>query len=300
MKKCCKICYDNFGKWDGKKVECRFCNIECCVKCLKKHMLTLSNEPSCPACNHLWDTGFCENNLTKKFMNGEYKNSRIELLFNVEGNKLKETMNDVKNIIKSETYTKKISDEKNEIQKLQAILWEKKEKLSKLRETQKNLQKPNYKKNNGFKMKCPINSCNGFLKSDYTCILCENKFCDKCLEHIKTSGGESKHSDHICNPDTVATIQMIQTESKPCPGCSELISKINGCDQMWCIKCHIAFDWNTGKIDYGRVHNPHFIEWQKQRGVPNTRQPGEILCGGLPDINLLRVYKNASIFTTDQ
>ena len=302
MEDCCQICYGDFGKWDDKKVECQFCETECCVKCLKKHILTLPGNPSCPACNHFWNTEFCEDNLTKKFMNGAYKNSRMELLFSVEENKLKDTMNDVKNMIESETYTQKINDEKNEIQKLQALLTEKKKRLSKMRETQQNLKKPNYIRFRALKLKCPISTCRGFLKSDYTCILCENKFCDKCLEQIdvSSSDGESKHQNHVCNPDTVATVQMIQKQSKPCPGCSELISKINGCDQMWCIKCHIAFDWNTGKIDYGRVHNPHFIEWQKQRGVEMTRQPGEILCGGLPNSDVIELLKNSAIFTTNQ
>jgi len=147
--------------------------------------------------------------------------------------------------------------------------------------TQMNLKKPNYKKDTGFKMKCPNDSCNGFLKTDNKCVLCDTQVCEHCMEIIP-SQDEGETKEHGCNPEVVSTVEMILKESKPCPNCSELISKINGCDQMWCVKCHITFDWKTGNIDYGKVHNPHYVKWKKQNGIANTRQPGEILCGGLP------------------
>ena len=54
------------------------------------------------------------------------------------------------------------------------------------------------------------------------------------------------------------------------------------------IKCgvrivNVAFHWNTGVIDNGPVHNPHFYEYQKnadENGVA-PRNPGDIVCGGM-------------------
>ena len=47
--------------------------------------------------------------------------------------------------------------------------------------------------------------------------------------------------------------------------------------------CHVAFDWNTLQIDTGRVHNPHYYEFKMRNGI-QSREHGDIPCGGLPDI----------------
>lgn len=49
-----------------------------------------------------------------------------------------------------------------------------------------------------------------------------------------------------------------------------------------CTKCHTPFDWRTGKIETGRIHNPHYYEFQRQNGG-ERREPGEVRCGGQVD-----------------
>ena len=90
-------------------------------------------------------------------------------------------------------------------------------------------------------MPCPREECRGFLSTQYKCEICKFHTCPHCLEVI----GESKEG-HECDPDTVATAEAIKAQSKPCPKCGTRISKISGCDQMWCISCHTAFSWRTG------------------------------------------------------
>jgi len=295
----CQICYEDFGTKDMRKLECSSCNTNFCIGCIKTHILLLKTEPSCPSCNYSFDLQFCRSKLTKKFMKTEYKKSRIKIMIDLEKGKFSDTMTDVKNIIESESYTKKIEDGKNELQELKSKIFQKKLELQKMKDTQNNLKLPNYKKNTGFKMKCPNDSCNGFLKTNGKCVLCETHVCGTCMEIIPPQNGESK--EHSCDPEVVSTVEMILKESKPCPNCSELISKINGCDQMWCVKCHITFDWISGNIDYGQNHNPHYIKWKKQNGFANTRQPGEILCGGLPTEEALRYFwECAKITETEQ
>jgi hypothetical protein len=72
---------------------------------------------------------------------------------------------------------------------------------------------------------------------------------------------------HVCNPDDVATAELLATDTKPCPQCGTGIFKIDGCDQMWCIECRTAFSWNTGRIESGHVHNPHYFEYQRRNGT---------------------------------
>jgi len=41
---------------------------------------------------------------------------------------------------------------------------------------------------------------------------------------------------------------------------------------MFCIGCHKAWNWNTGKIETGPVHNPHYYEWAARIGLENLQQ----------------------------
>jgi hypothetical protein len=56
---------------------------------------------------------------------------------------------------------------------------------------------------------------------------------------------------------------------------------------MWCTQCHTAFSWRTGEKVNGNVHNPHFYEFQRNRG--NTgRELGDVPCGGRPHLHEVR------------
>jgi len=128
-----------------------------------------------------------------------------------------------------------------------------------------------------FTMKCVKADCEGFLSAEYTCGLCDVKVCEHC--HVPD------HSSHVCDPTTVATIKQIRKEAHPCPTCAALISKIDGCDQMYCTQCHTAFSWNTGRIETGVVHNPHYFQYMRETGqaVPRRHNPG-FACDAVRDI----------------
>lgn len=113
-----------------------------------------------------------------------------------------------------------------------------------------------------FIMKCPDEDCRGFLSSAYKCGTCANWFCSDCL----VKKGEEKDAPHTCDEKLKETVALIIKESKPCPKCGQRISKVDGCSQMWCIDCHTAFDWTTGKIVNGVVHNPHYYEFLRKQG----------------------------------
>jgi hypothetical protein len=156
-----------------------------------------------------------------------------------------------------------------------------------------------------FIMPCPNGDCRGYLSSQYKCELCEHFTCSNCFDVIGLTkdAGPSGHmhmgtgpSGHMCKQENVESAEYIKKQSKPCPCCGTRISKIDGCDQMWCTQCHKAFSWNTGKIITGTIHNPHFYQYQRANGNA-PRNPGDVVCGGLCDIIQLNRLINHSLVT---
>jgi hypothetical protein len=117
---------------------------------------------------------------------------------------------------------------------------------------------------NSFKIRqCPTANCKGFLDiSNGDCIICNTTSCLLC--------NVNKEVEHECKSEDLETWQAIQRSSKPCPNCATRIQRSSGCAQMWCPGCHVAFNWNTGHIEKGPIHNPHFYEWADRLGI---RQP---------------------------
>jgi hypothetical protein len=132
---------------------------------------------------------------------------------------------------------------------------------------------------------CPFENCKGFLSTAWKCGMCENWACSECHE-VK---GPNKDTAHTCNPDNVATAQLLAKDSRNCPKCAAMIFKINGCDQMYCTQCHTAFSWRTGRVETGQIHNPHYYEYARMRGTL-ARNPGDIPCGGFPDYYAIRGF----------
>jgi hypothetical protein len=120
-------------------------------------------------------------------------------------------------------------------------------------------------------MKCNKGDCGGFVGNNWKCGLCEAEYCKECGES-KAAAGTTTES-HDCNPETASTFKALRKEAKPCPKCAALISKIDGCDQMWCTQCQTAFSWRTGQIETSHVHNPHYFQWMRQNGGAPAPEP---------------------------
>jgi hypothetical protein len=105
--------------------------------------------------------------------------------------------------------------------------------------------------------------------------MCNNETCKDCHDVLS--------SGHKCNPENIETVKLLSRDSKGCPKCATPIFKIDGCDQIYCTLCHTAFSWNTGKIESGVIHNPHFMELQERQ----ERNLLEIRCGREIDRNIL-------------
>lgn len=158
---------------------------------------------------------------------------------------------------------------------------------------------------------CPVDGCRGFIMSGtLACGICAMKVCRHCNfalgkqqpEQDNENENQDKQDEkkHVCKKEDVESFNLIQKETKPCPKCGVRIYKTEGCDQMWCIKCHTTFSWRTGKVETGIVHNPHFYEWARRNNV-NTRNPGDVPCGGLPQYlpRFLSMFRSKAIAQTN-
>jgi len=135
-----------------------------------------------------------------------------------------------------------------------------------------------------FVRKCADPECNGFLSSRWKCGLCDKWSCSDCHE-LK------QDHDHKCDPNNVATAQLLSKDTKGCPKCQTMINHAGGCDQMWCTQCHTAFSWKTGQIET-KIHNPHYYEWRRKNGGL-AREPGDIVCGNELNHELSNAIRNA-------
>lgn len=136
-----------------------------------------------------------------------------------------------------------------------------------------------------FVRSCPQEDCRGFLSQRWICGLCNTHVCSKCHET------KQEKTEHTCNPDNVATAQLLVRDTKGCPKCGTQIHKIDGCNMMFCTQCHTPFCWRTGEIIQNeRIHNPHYYEWLRQNSSDGTipREPGDVPCDDRITIRMIR------------
>lgn len=289
----CSICCEKFNKSNHLQVVCKGCETEdsACRTCCQTFILSGTQDPTCMFCKTSWDRDFINKNLTKKFVDKDLKEFSENLFVERQVSLLPETQKDAMNEKKIRDMTDKISEANSELNRIKKMLHDQKEIIRAYNLEIYRLRSGTSTETttNNFTVKCPGEDCNGFLDSKYFCTLCDTKFCRHCLEE--------KGEDHECDEDTKATIQAIKKEAKPCPGCGEMISKIDGCDQMWCVKCHIQFSWRTGAQMTGYNHNPEFFRWMRETGQQINRNPYErnrqIMCGiVLDDYTIARIISN--------
>jgi len=218
-----------------------------------------------PDCSKEWSRKFLRENFTFVFLNSKYKEHVENILFDQE----KALMPYTQPLVEELIYKRNIKKQIKEIDDL----------INSLVKERRALE---YKFNYGSSVKaekarfvrqCPANGCRGFLSTQWKCGICEQWTCPDCHE-LK---GANRDGEHTCDPNSVETAKLLAKDSKPCPKCQSLIFKIDGCDQIWCTQCHIAFSWKTGKFETN-IHNPHYYEWQRKNGGVQ-RDPNDIQCG---------------------
>jgi len=246
----------------------------------------------------MWNREFVDTFCTKYFRNTEFRRYRENILFEREKTLLPDTQPEVERILAMRKLHKVINEQRKrlidlhqkhgiyvpitpnisiprDILDLREDMEESYRELERLRHGGELIVGEQPKK---FVRKCPTEECKGFMNEDWFCGLCDRHFCEKC--------NEEDCEDHECDPDVVKTMKLLKKDTKPCPKCGTMIQKLSGCAQMWCPDCHTAFDWRTGRIETGRIHNPHYMEFK--RGRISSREHADIPCGGVPTFRELR------------
>jgi len=309
----CTVCCEAYNKSTHMKIACEHaCSFEACKACIRKYILGTTADPNCMQCNKAWSDKFLVKHLNASFMRNDYQAHRTELLVQQQLSRLPETMaaaERMKRFRELHTIMRGFRDEKIQAERhLRDLRYsclhsskEDRPKYLKNIETAKEtvalldthiiecrnnmaiidiwgMVVEEKKEVSKFIMPCGNTDCRGYLSTQYKCDLCEHHTCAKCFEHI---GPVKEEGAHTCKPENIESAEFIKKQSKPCPCCGARISKIDGCDQMWCTQCHKAFSWETGNLVSGPVHNPHFYKYQREHGgLP--RNPVDVVCGGLP------------------
>lgn len=220
----CIICTEKYSKSIHKPVECQYCNFEACRECCQKYILN-ETVPKCmsPECNREWTRQFLSSKFTKSWISRDFKKHREDILFNGERSLMPATQTIVENILRKERIQEEITRVRLQI----AILYTR---VNELQREYYRIGRPDG--TNGtedarakFIRACPEPDCRGFLSSQWKCGICEKWTCPTCHE-VK---GTERDVEHVCDPNNVATAQLLATDTKPCPKCGEGIFKIDGC-----------------------------------------------------------------------
>jgi len=247
----CQICIDEIPS--NQIFNCNACKFTNCITCHKKYLLSNSQYPHCinPDCRSKIPYDIFLKKFDKKWIFNEYKDHRSNILLNKEKSLLPET---VKQIAIEKDIEEKRKKYYNEIYELKKKLYKIENNIYNLSNNKTEKKKFNYI------YACPLPNCKGFLDDEFNCALCDSIVCNKCYIVKDNKKNKSKNT-HECNPELIETFNMIKKEAKPCPTCGEFISKISGCDQMFCVKCGTAFSWTTGIVEKSIIHNPHAHEY---------------------------------------
>lgn len=266
----CNVCVEPFNRSNRAVITCPQCDFESCRECSERYLCSSNEEAHCMNCKSDWDYRTLNNLFTKSFIQKKYKKHIENILFDRERAMLPATQPFVEDQIRKEAIKKEIKYVNDQISLLGKRL-----KRLKLQLYSNSVEHETFIK------KCPVQNCRGFLNADWKCGMCNQRTCRDCHDILPKDA-----KSHTCNPENVETAKLLLRDTRGCPKCATPIFKIDGCDQMFCTQCHTAFSWNTGRIQNGVIHNPHYIEMQEQGGS-QQRNLLEVRCGREFDNDIL-------------
>lgn len=260
-----------------KPVSCAACQYAACQACARRYVL-MQTDPSCMSCRAAWDRDVLVSHFGAPFVNGEYKTHREAVLFDRERALLPETQERLPQYREAALLAEALTDQKREVRELLRRAAELKATIRRNADRVDTLKRTRYAVPAAAAARitpakrpaepaeppkkvlraCPCDDCRGFVYDDHVCGACGSQLCRKCHEPLREG--------HECAPDDVASAEAIMRDSKPCPSCAAVTYRISGCTQMWCIACKTPWNWRTGEIERGPVHNPEYFRWLARTG----------------------------------
>ena len=259
----CQVCVQKYKK-KSPKITCEKCAYESCYDCIKTFATgKKTSQITCMNCREPWSDFLLFVNMPKSFH--KLRNAwRLDESVDYEMSLMPETQRKIEFLQKYESIHDQVQIYEDEIQQLFRQV--RQLKMLKIRaqndmQLLKNTFSQGSAKNLGPGKPCPNGICRGFLNAELFCTLCHSKTCPTCFLAVDQTQGH-----HICQRENIDSVKLILQETKSCPKCAIPIIKSEGCDQIWCVHCHTAFNWHTQKIivfNYS-FHNPHYADWYKK------------------------------------
>ena len=273
----CLICTEDFNDSKHAIVSCSYCQFAACRTCCQHYILDqeasvcmnkTKKSDGTYICQKEWSRKFVTDNFPRTWVNNEWKQMNSKVCVEREKALLPSTMSVVEN-------RRELAELKDDLDRVEQSIHVLNRRKWALKQQIASGGSVITTKAECRGRACPDDACRGFLSSQWKCGLCDKWSCPDC--HVVK--GTRRDTAHTCDPDTLATVKLLDKDTKPCPKCVTPIHKIEGCDQMWCTQCHSAFSWRRGTIET-RIHNPHFYEWQrKNNGGTAPRNIGDFECG---------------------
>ena len=288
----CSVCLEKVTGSLRKEVPCQYCQYAACLTCVKRYMLESPQDAHCMNCKRAWNREFIDSYLSMSFRKNALKTHREVILLDREKARLPLLQPRISAKVRADEMNVQILEGMKAIQDMEKTVAAARQDVYRVQNRQYRLreiaagrlapeaenQEAEKKEVRQFTQKCPVDDCRGFLSSQWKCGTCQTYVCNECL----VPKGKDRDAAHTCNEDTKATAALIRKDTRPCPKCGMGISKVDGCDQMWCVSCQTPFSWTTGRLIFGVVHNPHYYQWMReQNGGEAPRVAGDIPCGGL-------------------
>lgn len=261
----CTVCFNAYTS-SNKRISCSFCSYDSCRKCVEKY-IDISGKQTCMNCGKEWTLKFLYNHLAKTFIKDVYIPKKKSELADI-------LRDEIPDIHRKYTMKELIKSARKELLELKREFYAKKSDIeSRIRDLLNSTteSQPGEKERH---RACPVEECRGMLEN-YVCGLCSTKVCKSCDCLMD--------DEHKCDAHIVENLNYLKKshKDKPCPKCGMYISKISGCDQMYCLKCNTAWSWKNGTIEKGVIHNPHYYEYIRSTGREALRNVGDVPCGGL-------------------